>query len=282
MKVRDLLLLSWMAYIDLPLLYVSILDGGGRVPLRAFADYILRMDAAGKLDCVNLTAASREAARELTERDWFITGYINGNNGDGFVAYTFDIEGVNVAAMRGSERAGVCVASNIDWVDNVCEPFTGSVQLESIRSLTRRFASGRVIFTGHSKGGHNALMALAESENPEAYAAAFNGQGFSDDMLSDASRDRLRNRGVNYVVADDVVGALLTHPERRVFVRQVTGTNAHMPEAFMFDGNGQPVLARRTLRSRAVEFASRRADDRLEGTARRSVRAVCRAALGGI
>ncbi|MBQ4088507.1 MAG: DUF2974 domain-containing protein [Clostridia bacterium] len=282
MTVRDLLLLSWMAYLDLPPLYVSILSGGDRVPLRAFADYVLRMDAAGKLECVELSAASREAARELMESQWFITGYINENNGDGFVAYTFDVGGENVVAMRGSERAGICVASNVDWVDNVCEPFSGSVQLESIRSLTRRFASGKVIFTGHSKGGHNALVALAESENPEASAAAFNGQGFSDDMLSEEGRDRLRNRGINYVVADDVVGALLTHPERRVFVRQETGTNAHMPEAFMFDKAGNPVLARRTLRSRAIEFASRMAEERIEGKVRRGVRAVCRAALEGM
>ena len=279
MTVKDLLLLCWMAYIDLPPLYAAMLDSGGSVPVRALADYALRMDAAGKLKCISLNNAARDAAREMLTSRAVITGYINMNDSDGFVAYTVEADGINCVVMRGSESSGECVHSNVDWVDNICEPFTGSVQLDAIHSLIARFASGRTIFTGHSKGGHNALLALSVSENPLAEACAFNGQGFGRDSLSAEQHRRLNERGVNYVVADDVVGALLLHPEKRVFVRQASGTNAHMPEAFVFDQNGSPVTARRTLRSRAIELASRAADDRLDGSARFGVRAVCRAAL---
>lgn len=279
MTVKDQLMLSWMAYLDLPPLYASLLQRGGSVPVAALADYTLRMDAAGRLECTQLNAAARGAAREMLGSDGLITGYINENDAGGFAAYTIRLDGIDVVAMRGSERAGACVESNVDWVDNVCEPFSGSVQLDAIRSLAGRFPEGRVIFTGHSKGGHNALLALSVSVNPQATAVSFNGQGFSADALDDAQKLRLEQRGVNYVVADDIVGALMFHPEKRVFVRQMPGTNAHLPEAFMFDTSGAPVPGRRTLRSYAIGAATRIADSRLRGDARSGVRAICRAAL---
>lgn len=280
MTARELLLLCWISYIDLPLLYISLIEKGGRIPLRALADYALRRDLNGELECVSLNSAAREAARELQKSTVDITGYINKNDGDGFAAYIFDKDGMKIIAMRGSERAGLCVGSNIDWADNVCEPFAGSVQLETISSLVSNYPAREIIFTGHSKGGHNALLALAVSENPDARAYAFNGQGFGADALDDMQLTRLRDRGINYVVADDVVGALLMHPEKRIYVRRNPGTNAHMPEAFMFDAAGMPVTARRTLKSQLLEAASRIADNRIDGTARRSVRDICRAALG--
>ena len=279
MTAKDLLMLCWLSYLDLPPLYKSTLERGGSIPIRALADYALRMDGASALQCVSLNSAAREAAKEALGFDGTITGYINENDGAGFVAYIFDIDGTIVIAMRGSERAGECVASNVDWVDNVCEPFTGSVQLSAITNLAERFSSGNTIYIGHSKGGHNALLALAVSQNPAARAYAFNGQGFGSGALDDTQTMRLRERGINYVVADDIVGALLIHPEKRVYVRQKPDTNAHMPEAFMFDKSGAPVKARRTLKSQLAEAATRIADKRLDGTARSAVNAVCRAAL---
>ncbi len=271
-----------MAYLDLPPLYIALLQRGGRIPVAALADAALRMDAAGMPGCVKLKAAARAAAREMLSSDAVITGYINENenDGDGFAAYVIEAGGETVIAMRGSETRSECVASNVDWVDNVCEPFVGSVQLESIKRLADRFPKGEVSFTGHSKGGHNALAALAVSENPTARAAAFNAQGFGADSLNATQRARLHERGVNYVVADDVVGALLMQPARRVFVRQAEGTQAHMPEAYTFDASGAPLTARRTLKSRAVEAATRIAENRLGGNARENISRLCRIAIG--
>lgn len=281
MTAKELLNFCWLAYLDMPPLYISIIRRGGSVPVAALADTTLRMEAAGALECVELNDAARRAAREMKLSPAIIIDYINENSSDGFVAYVIRDGGETVIAMRGSERIGPCVDSNVDWVDNVCEPFIGSVQLDSIRRIADEHPAGKLIFTGHSKGGHNALAALAVSINPEATASAFNGQGFAENALTPAQRERLARRGVNYVVADDVIGALLDHPERRVYVRQVPGTNAHLPEAFTFNADGNPVPARRTLRSRAAEAASRIADRRLDGGARLSVSAICRAALGG-
>jgi len=279
MKTRYLLILSWMAYVDLPPLYEELIRRGGSIPVAAFAESVLRMDAAGVLKCRRLNAPARDAARELTASEGVITGYINRNATDGFAAYVIRNEGETIVAMRGSESPDGCAESYVDWVDNICEPFSGSVQLESIRTLADELTSGRVIFTGHSKGGHNALAALAVSQNPEARAAAFNGQGFAAGALNENETLKLRRRGMNYVVQDDPVGALLEHPERRVFVRRMPGTNPHMPEAFMFDNDGEPVRARRSAASYAIGLASRYADARISGRGREGAARLCRDVL---
>ena len=121
MTPKEYLLISWMSYLDLPALYVHLLKRGGKVPLAAFADSVLRMDKAGELRCVKLYAAAREAAREMLKLPGFIVDYVNFNTGNGLVAYVIQTPEETVVAFRGSERAGECVSSNIDWVDNVCE-----------------------------------------------------------------------------------------------------------------------------------------------------------------
>lgn len=69
MSVRDYLYFSWLSYIDMPELYVNLLRRGGSVPVAAFADLILRMDAAGALDCLALNDAARDAARYMKNSD---------------------------------------------------------------------------------------------------------------------------------------------------------------------------------------------------------------------
>lgn len=280
MTVREYLNLCWMAYIDMPPLFVSVLERGGAVPVAALADSILRMDAAGTLECVKLNEPAREAARQLMDSAAVVVDYINENDAGGFVAYVVQEGDETVIAMRGSESPGECVDTYVDWVDNVCEPFAGSVQLASIKRLAERYSNGMVLFVGHSKGGHNALAALAVSENPEARAVAFNGQGFARDALNEVQARRLRKRGVNYVVADDIVGALLYHPERRVYVAKRDGANAHMPEAFTFDENGKPVKTRRSPGSYAVEAATRLIEKRLPDYGRDAAGRLCRRAMG--
>ena len=281
MTERDYLLLSWLAYLDPPDYYRSILRQGGTVSVAAFADAILRMDAAGVLTCVKLYDAARDAAREAQGLDAELVGYVNDNANSGFVAYIVRSGDETVVAMRGSENRSSCAGSSVDWVDNVCEPFVGSVQLEKIREVIAPFARGKVTFTGHSKGAHNALTALAVSDNPEARAVAFNGQGFAAEALSEEQKEALRQRAVNYVVSADVIGALLEHPERRIYVRQMPGTDAHYPEAFSFDESGGPIPARRALRSYAAEASTRLIERMLPERLRGGVSAICRALLPG-
>lgn len=277
MTTQELLYLSWLSYIDLPDLYQTILARGGQVPVSALADTILRMDAAGALPCVEMYDAARSAAREMRGSSALLTGYVNNNEGDGFVAYTFQDGDTTVVAMRGSESRGACVPSNVDWTDNFCEPFAGSVQHPQIREIAQLYPTRNVIFTGHSKGGHNALYARAVSENPDARAVAFNGQGFARGALTEEEQARLAESAVSYVVSQDPIGALLFHPERRVFVKQAPDTDPHMPEAFVFDERGEPIPAARAPKSALIEFITRGVDHALKGGTRERLKAICKA-----
>lgn len=279
MTPKEYLLISWMSYLDLPALYVHLLKRGGKVPLAAFADSVLRMDKAGELRCVKLYAAAREAAREMLKLPGAIVDYVNFNAGNGLVAYVIQMPEETVVVFRGSERAGECVSSNIDWVDNVCEPFVGSVQTEEIEKIVQTYPQGRVVFTGHSKGAHNALVALSLSENPQAQAVVFNGQGFAAEALSPAQEETLARRAVNYVVYRDPVGALLYHPERRVYVQGPETGDPHRPEAYRFDEAGAPIPARRSLKSRLIEGATRLAEGWIQKKGGQGAEKFCRAVL---
>ena len=148
-------------------------------------------------------------------------------------------------------------ATNVDWRDNFCAPLAGSVQYAAATAFADRYRDGSLLLTGHSKGGNVALYAQSAAQNPLAHAAVFNAQGFACHALTKAQKQRLRAGAVNYVVAGDIVGALLCHPETRFYARQNPGTNAHSPDAYAFDAHGFPIAAKRTWLSpgRRVSFA---------------------------
>ena len=258
MTTHDLLDLCRFTYLDIPDIYSDKLNRGESLPLADVAGSLLRLDALCALPCGRLSESKRVLLEKIRLLPLEIIACENRNSGSGFVAYAFKSAGGSlICVMRGSEGTGRCVPDNIDWKDNFCAPFYGSVQYAEAVHFADRFPSGELILTGHSKGAHNALYALGSAANPEACAIVFNGQGFARTQLDAAVRTRLRQHGINYVVADDIVGALLHHPEKRVFVRQAdNGAHAHAPEAYLFDGSGEPIPGRRTARSRAVELFS--------------------------
>lgn len=195
----------------------------------------------------------------------WVTDYINHNHTNGFVGYAFeDARGAVLAAFRGSESTHGCAPSNVDWWDNVRAPLLGSAQYDDVRRFAARHARRPLLFTGHSKGAHNALYALATSQNTAARAVVFDAQGFARGQLSEAERAALEERALNYVQRDDVVGALLWHPERRIFAQGVGEGNPHALSAMAFDEAGYPIPARRTLRSRAAGIMSRALYERLQ------------------
>ncbi|NLG24134.1 MAG: DUF2974 domain-containing protein, partial [Clostridiales bacterium] len=152
---------------------------------------------------------------------------------------------------------GCGIVNSIDWIDNFAAPFVGSAQYPDVRAIAGRYPGGDVVFTGHSKGGHNALYALANSPNPDARAVAFGSQGFPAGLFAPAQAAALRRRGVNYVVQGDLVGALMHHPERRVFVRKAGDGISHALSSLTFDEDGHPTPGRRPLWSYLLEWATR-------------------------
>ena len=257
MNPQMLLRLCSFTYFDLPELYARRLARGETVPLSEAARALRRMEALGALTCGAYLKDAQALLTGLEASKLRILAYENDNASTGFVAYAFASRGETIVAVRGSETKGACAPTNVDWRDNFCAPLTGSVQYAAATAFADRCKDGSLLLTGHSKGGHVALDAQSAAQNPLARAAVFNAQGFACHALSKTQKQRLRAGAVNYVVAGDIVGALLCHPETRFYVRQNPGTNAHSPDAFAFDAEGFPIPARRTCLSRALEVLSR-------------------------
>lgn len=257
MNPQTLLRLCSFTYFDLPELYIRRLARGETVPLSEAARALRRMEALGALTCGAYLKDAQALFTGLEASKLRILAYENDNASTGFVAYAFASRGETIVAVRGSETKGACAPTNVDWRDNFCAPLTGSVQYAAATAFADRYQEGSLLLTGHSKGGNVALYAQSAAQNPLARAAVFNAQGFACHALSKTQKQRLRAGAVNYVVAGDIVGALLCHLETRFYVRQNPGTNAHSPDAFAFDAEGFPIPARRTWLSRAVEVLSR-------------------------
>lgn len=242
------------AYMDLP-------DGVRGRTLGELARELGEQSERGELKCGEL---SEEECRALsvisgTEelRNLVLIEYVNDNERSGLAACVFRSEDGEVhCVFRGSEKRGCGVSTDVDWWDNFRAPFCSSVQYAGIERLVHRFRGRKIMFSGHSKGAHNALYALSVCEGG-ARALVFNGQGFAPEQLDGEARRRLRERGVNYVVCGDAVGSVLYHPERRVFVKRKSGENAHALSAFSFDERGEAVEGVRPVWSAALEWGTR-------------------------
>ena len=221
------------------------------------------LDARRALPCP-LSDADREAlsvlARTPELASLVLAESINRNDRSGLAACLLRAPDESLHLIfRGSESRGCGVPTGVDWLDNFLAPFFGSLQYPEIAALADRLAGRTVTFSGHSKGAHNALYALSSADSPSASAVVFNGQGFAPGQLSRPARARLARSAVNYVTRGDIVGSLLYHPERRVFVRRSPAAHPHALAAFSFDSAGQPLPALRPFWSLAVEWGTRAA-----------------------
>lgn len=254
MTPQQYCMLCQFAYLDLPARY-----RGKTVKLRAAAEGVLSDDAQGKLSCGPLDAHMRYTLEAIvadgTLGEMRIDRYENQNAESGFVAYAFKTAaGDAILAFRGSETEGCSAPNSIDWADNFVAPFLGSVQYPAIEAFVAAYHAP--LLTGHSKGAHNALYALGCAQG-RAQAVVFNGQGFAPGQISPAQKRRLGRRAVNYVTAGDVVGALLQHPEKRIFVEGRPDIRPHALAAFVFDEGGEPIPERRPAWSVLVEWGTR-------------------------
>lgn len=247
--------LCQLSYIDLP-------EGAGLRAgrtLGALSRELLALDGKNALTCGKLSRDDREALHIISQDAQLsvlhLLEFINRNADTGLVAYILKAEDGGLHCIfRGSESRGCGVPTSIDWLDNFLSPFIGSVQYREIRNLTARLSADQTVFSGHSKGAHNALYALAVSSGASDRAVTFNGQGFAPGQLNARQIDRLKKNGINYVTRGDIVGVLLWHPEKRIFVRKEDGQHAHALSAFRFDEEGEPIPSLRPIWSLAVEW----------------------------
>ncbi|MDO4547653.1 MAG: DUF2974 domain-containing protein [Clostridia bacterium] len=245
MTPRDLALINRLIYYDPPDNTLK------RIGCCLSAGMMAEEIIAHPPQCADFTRDDADSLKPVLSncaiRDLIIAGYINHNDSNGFVAFAFEGGDETVLAFRGSESAPGCVVSNVDWVDNILSPFNRSIQYRDVERFINNYKVGPLVTTGHSKGGHNALYSIAVAENESARCVAFDAQGFSSGQLDSRQKRRLKHRCVNYVYRRDVVGALLCHPEKRVFVKGSKLVDPHSLDALAFDVNGDPIAAKQAV-----------------------------------
>lgn len=184
-------------------------------------------------------------------------GGVNNNDTTGLVAYAFQDGDTVICAYRGTEQGAK------DWVDNIAPGVTGidSVQYREALAFALEMGQGANLeVTGHSKGGNLAMYVASQTEVSGGYA--FDGQGFPNGYLSREEIQRLRDSGlINYVTYNDWVGALLNHPENRVFVDGKSDNDFdilgnHDLLNMKFDENGNPIPAEQSTVTKVEEAAT--------------------------
>ncbi len=184
--------------------------------------------AEGGVGAFDIKKAFAEIKADNKLSRLIFTNYDNQNasgNYDGFVAYSFkDYMNNAYFCFRGSEcdtpegqHDGFLGA---DWLDNYTMGIEGkSKQFKDVKRFVKQnsYNSKNIFVTGHSKGGANGLFAC--SNFPNASGIVFNAPGI-DEAIEEKERERLKKANViNYVAAEDKIGAVMFHSEKRVFCK---------------------------------------------------------------
>lgn len=155
------------------------------------------------------------------------------NGKSGFVAYAFNDDSGNIYfALRGSETVDVEDITKIkpyegirdflnseDWLDNFDLGINEkSNQFKYVEDFVlKNKGNGQNYVTGHSKGGANALYACAAVDG--CTGIAFDAPGIGQALTEEQLKRLIESGAINYVAEGDTVGAILEHPENRIFVK---------------------------------------------------------------
>ena len=234
MNPQTLLRLCSFTYFDLPELYIRRLARGETVPLSEAARALRRMEALGALTCGAYLKDAQALFTGLEASKLRILAYENDNASTGFVAYAFASRGETIVAVRGSETKGGVRAPQTSIGATTSarrSPALCNTPPPPPSPIAIRTAPCCSPATPKAATSPSTPKARRKTRSP-APTVERCVQGFACHALSKTQKQRLRAGAVNYVVAGDIVGALLCHLETRFYVRQNPGTNAHSPDAF--------------------------------------------------
>lgn len=258
---KQYMLLDSLAYLNLQMFYEDKEYIG--LTLKDLYSDVIDSDIAdfenGGYNFDGFKEVLKQLSEDSTLGDLIITDYLNDNIQSGSSEYTGFVgmalqnsEGQSVIILRGSEGAGESEAENAinpflskDWIDNYYLASRGSDQFAVAEEFARKNQSQNgqpTIVTGHSKGGANALYVAATLDNVEG--AALDGPGISH-LLNEEQIERLKNSGMtNYISEGDIVGGLLFHDEKVMFVET---SEIERVRVQLEDGTWKWILVRKTV-----------------------------------
>jgi hypothetical protein len=175
-----------------------------------------------------------------------VKDYKNDEGKDNFVGYAFSGENPQdvVCAFRGTMGSKVGDPSNFlgeSWLNNYNLGVNGgSLQFKPTKDFVEKNMTpgAQTIVTGHSQGGGDGLYACATI--PGVTGVVFDAPGIGQDLTSEQS-DRLANSGSTNIVNQNCpVGAVLFHPEKRIYAQYFDHNELDKYGRQILDENGLP------------------------------------------
>ncbi len=166
-----------------------------------------------------VTDLTQKLAETRRFRDVKITGYINKRDeqaAEQFSAITFIANKVAVIAFRGTDDyiTGWHEDFNIGWQEEI--PAVKDA-MDYLNQFAKKF-HGKIILTGHSKGGHIAVSvaAKANSRIQRKIVAIYNfdGPGFSKEFLEGPLYTKIAERTFWIYPRCSLVGMIFHHPDK--------------------------------------------------------------------
>lgn len=246
----DSLILSMFSYLDMKDI-VPAPDEEGSVTVWAAAKALIerypdskktKMGVLIPKDIIKMMRAMRSTKRFGTLK---MSGFVNIIDTESelqFSAVTFHLsDGTAIVTYRGTDD------SLVGWKEdmNMCFLPVVPAQLKAVEYLkgVAEKHKGKLILTGHSKGGNLAVYAAVHSDAAirERITAVYSndGPGFGKNILDDPDYMEMRPRINNLVPQSSVVGMLLEHDENFTVVksRQKSGFLQHNGLSWEILGN---------------------------------------------
>ena len=246
----DSLILSMFSYLDMQDIVPGLEEEGDISVWAASKAFLARYPDPKKTkmgvlipkDIVKMMRAMRSTKRFGTLK---MSGFVNMIDPETelqFSAVTFQMsDGTAVVTYRGTDD------TLVGWKEDMNMCFLPVVPaqvkaLEYLNAVSQK-CSGKIIVTGHSKGGNLAVYAAvhADAAIRERIISVYSndGPGFGKNILDEPEYVEIRPRIVNLVPQSSVVGMLLEHDENFTVVksRQKSGLLQHNGLSWEILGN---------------------------------------------
>ncbi len=156
-----------------------------------------------------------------------------------FFSFTVHIGDTNLIAYRGTDNTVTGWKEDFDMAYEEEVPS----QRDALKYLARiaRKYDGKIILTGHSKGGNLALFAgsLASSRVQKRIVTVYNndGPGFNEKSRAFSNIGKIRGKTVTLIPESSFIGMLMEHSDNyRIVASSNRMIMQHDPYSWLFDG----------------------------------------------
>lgn len=233
-NMMDNLVLSILVYLPIS----SFEDAKSLAELASYASRFLKSDMPGVMSPLAYKTL-KLINNSKRYKDMFISDFTNiRNNKTQFGAMCVSLGNIKTIVFKGSD------GTFISWLENIrmsymCTTYTDTLAHSYLeKHITMK--KEKIFVTGHSKGGHLALMsALSLKKNKLAKINKiynFDGPGVLKEIYTSQNYGFLKPKLVNIVPTGSVVGVCLYNDDYQVVKSSNLAFNEHFPDSWQIFG----------------------------------------------